>query len=385
MLTDLAFNLVKEGSEVSIICSSQSYDKSNSTYKKYEEINSVKVYRVKTTDFGRNWLPGRVIDYMSYFLGMVWLLFNTAQKGDIVVAKTDPPLTSALTYPIAKLKKAEHVNWVQDLFPEVAESLGIKLFPHFIARLLRRLRNWSFANSRVNVVIGERMKQRLLDQNIPTNSIVVIPNWANNDEIKPIEKQNNPLKVTWNLSDKFVVLYSGNMGRVHEFGTIIRAAETLKNRPEFVFLFIGGGPQKEYLQQEVKSKNLTNVILKPYQDYGQLSQSLSIGDVHLVSLRSAIEGYCVPSKYYGILAVGRPVIFIGDPSGEIGNIINNDESGMVIPEGNSDLLTDSIYSLAQDTLMLEKMAANASRSVNEKYNSGVSMKKWKDTLDSISV
>jgi glycosyltransferase involved in cell wall biosynthesis len=146
------------------------------------------------------------------------------------------------------------------------------------------------------------------------------------------------LRVEWRLQGKFVIGYSGNLGRAHEFKTILDAAQVLRDRPDIAFLFIGAGHQLAMIEAEAQKRGLTNISIRPFQPTWRLKQSLSVPDVHLVSLQAALEGLVVPSKFYGIAAVGRPTIFVGDPSGEIPAILAEAGCGAIAPIGDIDHL-----------------------------------------------
>jgi glycosyltransferase involved in cell wall biosynthesis len=161
----------------------------------------------------------------------------------------------------------------------------------------------------MNVVLGERMAARIRARGVDASKVRVISNWVDGEAITPLPAEINPTRVEWNLIGKFVVMYSGNMGRGHEFETILGAAAKLQADARFVFLFVGGGNQRGPLGIEVERLGITNIRFKPYQRREHLGLSLTVGDVHLISLRQELEGLIVPSKFYGILAAGRPVLF----------------------------------------------------------------------------
>jgi len=344
MLSDLAFGLTSqiEDKEIHIVTSQQRYDDASAKLPAYEQINQVHIHRVKTTQFGRQNLMGRAGDYLSFYFSAASKLFQLTKKGDTLVAKTDPPLISVIAAIIAKLKKAHLVNWLQDLFPEVAAELGIKLASGIIYKILKGIRNKTLQQAKMNVVIGELMAERLRKEGIADNKVTVIHNWADGEQIKPVPHDNNPLRKEWGLKGKFVVGYSGNLGRSHDFSTILAAAEVLKDNPEIIFLFIGGGAQLPDIKQHCEEKGLSNVMFKPYQPRENLDKSLSVSDVHLISLKPELEGLIVPSKFYGVLAAGRPVIFIGDNAGELAGIIKREQCGQCIEQNVSDQLVLAI-------------------------------------------
>ena len=377
MLSDLAFFLAGAGHEVYVVTSCQRYDDAAANLPRRARIDGVDVHRVRTTRFGRDNLVGRAADYATFYLAAGWRLWRIARAGDVVVAKTDPPLISVVAGIVARRRGARLVNWVQDVFPEVAEALGVRALSGPQAGLLRRLRNAAFRSAAANVVLSERMAAVVARAGAPAGRIRVIPNWADMEAIRPVAAANNPLRRDWELAGKFVVCYSGNMGRVHEFGTILDAAQLLSTREATIaFLFIGGGAQRGTIDDEVRRRGLANVQFRPYQDRAGLSFSLGVGDVHLVSQRPEVEGFVFPSKLYGILAAGRPLVFIGDREGEIGVMVERERIGVALRQGDAAGLADQLVRLAGDAALREAMGARARALLCERYDKRIAFKAW---------
>src|SRR5262249_16530540 len=168
----------------------------------------------------------------------------------------------------------------------------------------------------------------------------------------PIEPANNPLRAQWHLQDKFVVGYSGNLGRAHEFNTILLASEHFRNNPNIIFLFIGGGHRSGELVRRVKAQELSHKFrFLPYQHEEDLKYSLSVPDVHWISLRPELEGLLFPSKIYGIAAAGRPIIAVTAKNGEIAGLVRAFDCGIVVEPGNSALLVKVIDDLSNNSLV----------------------------------
>lgn len=379
MLSDLAFYLGRNGAEVTVVASRQLYDDPNAALSPEEVCGNVHIRRVWTSTFGRQRLITRVIDYLSFYLGTaLWLLVNLSHDC-CIVAKTDPPLISVVTALIAGLRGAVHLNWLQDLFPEVATALNVRMagnleFP------LRRLRNWSLRASRTNVVIGEKMREKLLDEGIFPGRIAVLHNWSDGDSIRPIPPEQNALRLEWGLRDKFVIGYSGNMGRGHDFGTLFEAARLLNDDPRIMFLLIGNGARRDEIAAQSAKCGLKNILFKPFQPRELLPQSLTAPDVHLVSLLPELEGLMVPSKFYGIAAAGRATIYIGDPDGEIGSILRDESCGLAVRSGDSHALARVLERLSRDMECVFHMGRNA-RSVFERtFDKKLALPAWKTVL-----
>ncbi|MFZ3014607.1 MAG: glycosyltransferase family 4 protein, partial [Nitrospira sp.] len=348
-----------------------------------ELIHGVHVHRVPTSRFGRTNLWGRAADYLTFYLGATVRLLRLVGQGDIVVAKTDPPMMSVPASWAVKLKRGVLVNWVQDLFPEVATSMDVYGL-RFAAPMLKRLRNQSLRSGRANVVLGEVMAERLREEGIPSDQITIIENWADGDAIQPVRRHDNPLLHEWGLDGKFVLGYSGNMGRVHEFKTMIDVAERLKVVDEIAFVFIGDGIARRWLESEAAGRGLKNVQFYPYQSADRLRWSLSVPDVHFVSLRPTLEGLIVPSKFYGIAAAGRPIIHIGDPDGEIARILDRERCGWSFCIGEVDALAACILRLFRHKIEVVDAGRCARRAFDRKYSREHALDSWRVLLKAAS-
>ncbi len=380
MLTDLALDLAEAGKTVEIVASRLRYDDPTAQLPHFEIIQGVSVHRVWTSRFGRGNLAGRAIDYLTFYATAAWKLWRRTNANTIVVVKTDPPLISIVAAPIVRLRGAKLVNWLQDIFPELASALGVRVIRGPLFGLLKWARNSSLRAAHMNVILGVRMEALVHSQGVPMAQIRVIPNWADGEAIKPVPREENLLRKTWNLQDKFVVGYSGNLGRAHEFDTILYAAEYLKNRRDIVFLFIGGGAQRGVVEQQANRLKLSTVQFQPYQSRKRLSESLSVADVHLLSLNPALEGLIVPSKFYGIAAAGRPTIFVGDPEGEISLALLESCCGSTVNVGKGIDLANIIVEFADDPTLCKRQGSNARVMFEKKFDRIIAMRAWTELL-----
>jgi len=411
ILSDLAFGLAERDETVIVITSRQTYENSAARLPAHEVINGVKVHRIWTTQFGRSNLLGRAIDYLTFYLSAAWTLLRQARRGDVVVAKTDPPMLSVVTAPISRVRGAQQINWLQDLFPEVAQALGVGrgAAGRLVYRVLISLRNWSLRVSACNVVLGERMRDRLRALGIPETQLMIISNWADGQLIRSVPHASNPLRSSWGFADRFVVAYSGNLGRAHEFETFLNAIELMEHQSDSIaeplsednpsteglelqvassshsitWLFIGSGALYQAFQTEVERRRLSNVVFKPYQPRQDLDKSLSAADVHLVSLKPELECLIVPSKFYGISAAGRPTVFIGDPDGEVARLVSRHECGVTVSQGDSKGLARVLRHLAQDPARCEEMGRKAERAFSAEYDKPTAVRSWTNLLQSL--
>ena len=380
MLSDLAFGLAKRGFSIHILSSRLRYDQPRANLTAFEIIDGVTVHRVWTTRFGRDRLAGRALDYLSFYLSSAWFLLKMLNRGDTVVAKTDPPLISIVAMAAAKVKRAHLINWLQDIFPEVATHLGNNPLPRSIDAIVRRLRDSTLRDADINTVLGERMSEFVERLGIPAAKICVIENWADSDAGIPGAAAECRLRAQLGLAGKFVVGYSGNLGRAHEFQTLLDAATLLGTDKDIAFLMIGGGVGMTALKMAVGQRGLSNFQFLPYQPRATLSDSMAAADVHWVSLLPTLEGLIVPSKLYGILAAGHPVIFIGDSDGEVARLIGPAKVGVTVAIGDAPELARQIVALKSDSGRRESMGRNGYRLYRDQFTPQRALTRWCEIL-----
>jgi colanic acid biosynthesis glycosyl transferase WcaI len=383
ILTDLAENLAASGIDVNVVCSRQLYENSRASLPAVQILNGVRVKRIWTTRFGRRSLPGRACDYASFYLSALAVLAGMVKRGDVVVAKTDPPMVSVVVSWAVRLRGAMLVNWLQDVFPEVLARLAPDLLPGWIYRMLLAVRNRSLRQARVNVVLGERMAQHIR-RFMAEPRVAVIPNWADGTLIVPRAAKHSELRQRLGLQSSFVVGYSGNLGRAHEYATVLEAARALEWETHIVFLFIGGGARFEQLRRDVEHLGLQNFRFLPHQPRAVLSDVLAAADVHLASLLPDMEGLIVPSKAYGVLAAARPLISIGDPAGELACLVNASGCGAAIRCGDAEALVNAILELEGDAGLCSELGQRARQVYEQQYSLASALCRWRELLVSVS-
>lgn len=380
MLTDLAEALVRSGVQVEVFCSRQLYGDAGAQLPWTEVLRGVRVRRLATSRFGRDSLLGRAIDYATFYFSAAFWLLALVRRGDVLIVKTDPPLLSLVGWLAVRCKGATLINWLQDLYPEVASRLALSPMPRAVEALIRAARDHSLATARINVVLGTRMREYLMERGIAAARISISENWADEGRLRPLAPSRSELRGKLGLSDEFVAAYSGNLGRAHDAATILEAACALDTDAGIVFLMVGGGAGMRSLEMQARARSLTNFRFAPYQPREALSDSLAAGNVHLVSLRPELEGLLVPSKLYGILAAGRPVVFIGDPEGELAQLIATMEVGVSVRNGDSVGLCRALRALRDDEARRVRMGIRARELFEERYTLSAAVARWRQVL-----
>ncbi len=360
ILTDLAEYLAGHGWEVEVVTSRLRYTDARVVLPAADLCNGVRVHRLWSTRFGRGRLVGRLSDYLTIYLSFAAWLLRHARAGQIVVMKTDPPLLSVLGWLFKDLQHYRLVAWCQDVFPEVAiAGLPPRRWLRPVYSLLRHARDLSLNGSECTAVLSEDMRQYLLRQGVRA-PIAKLPNWAVHAGAADAEEVAR-LRREWGLEGRFVVGYSGNLGRVHDWETVRDAIPLLADVPGLAFLFVGGGAGYEALRRALAGVRRPLVVFRPYQPRERLAASLAVPDIHWLSLRPEMTPFVFPSKLYGILAAGKPVIFVGDSRSELAAMVATNGCGFRVDCGDGATLQNILMRLTGDPQLMLRLQAAARR------------------------
>jgi glycosyltransferase involved in cell wall biosynthesis len=359
LMTELAESLVERGVCVTALAGRGRYN-GGEGLPRCEDYRGVRIERAWATSFGKRSGLGRLSDYFSFYVGASWRLLRSPRH-DIVMALTTPPLIGLIALVIGRLRGMRVVMLVQDVYPDIAVALGTLSSRNPVTVLLNYLSRSILRGADRIIVLGECMKERVVAKvgQDAAAKIDVIHNWADGAEIKPLGVEPNPFVGEHKLEGKFVVLFSGNLGRVNEFKTILSAALRLRDRDDIVFLFIGDGAKAFEIERYACENSLSNIRLLPYQPRGMLRYSLGAGHALLVTLADGLAGLSVPSKTYVSLASGRPVLFVGDSRSDVARLVRENGCGEVVEPGDARRLSEVIEAWASDRTMLERMGVKA--------------------------
>lgn len=275
---------------------------------------------------------------------MVRLL--SGPKPDVVVGLTTPPILGALAVLVGRLRGARSVYWAMDVHPDVAFALGILSRAGLAGRALSALSGWTVRSADLVVVLGETMAGLL--ERRGARRIAVVHNWADESTIRPLPVDESAYRAARGWGSRFVVLYSGNMGLAHDFDTVLAAAERLETRTDITFAFVGDGPRRKEVERAATARDLKNVEFHSAVPRLALGDGLAAGDIHLVTLRPEVPGLLVPSKIYGILAAGRPTLYVGPPVGEVHDIVVSAGCGTAVSNDDVEALASSIAGYVDD-------------------------------------
>jgi len=323
---------------------------------KRESFCGIEVLRVNNTTFEQSIFLGRILNYFSYFVLAFFASFFI-KKIDLVVTLTDPPIVVLLGLWVCRCKGVPLVISIRDLFPEAARGLqGVQ--NRLMDFILEKINQLCFSRATSLVALGKSMRSRLVEKGIQENKITIIPDWANTEEIFPIDKRNE-FSLRYGLADYFVVMYAGNIGVSCGLEFVMPVAEQLRSFEDIVFVFVGEGIMKKRLQNIAQQVKLENVRFFPYQRRALLPQVFSTADCFLLTLKNGLSGYSIPSKIYSILASGRPYIACVDNDSDISEITERFQCGVLCPSYDSSQLKDKIIYLYRQKDLRVKMGLNA--------------------------
>jgi colanic acid biosynthesis glycosyl transferase WcaI len=355
ILADLTIALTKSGWQVTVLTS-----RTISGSPERETRDGIQIERINTLPFTRSSHWQRALSYLSFYPLAFWRALRLPRT-DFVITMTDPPLLLLLGVLLKWCKGNRLIHWAQDLYPEVAQSLGVIGKTGIFARLLKTLSTWGLQHHDAIVCIGRCMRERLFARGIADELIETIPNWTDTEQVYSIAPEKNSFLRDHDLPAFPLVMYSGNLGLAHPFDAMLEAAQILADTmPAARIVFVGDGPQLPYVQAKVQQGNLGNVQFLPFQPRERLAESLSAATIHLASMHDNMVGLVVPSKVYGVLAAGRPCIFLGPENSEAARLIQENYCGTVLPSDiKGAVLAEKIVEWLRDPVRLAVAGANA--------------------------
>jgi glycosyltransferase involved in cell wall biosynthesis len=383
-LADLAESLAEKGHECHVLCSQSRYKPGEPRPPAHEVHRGVHIHRVPATSLGRRGTLARMTDYLSFYAGAV-VKALTLPKFDSVVTLTTPPIIGLIGSLLKTMRTSRHVYWSMDLHPDASLALGRMKPGRWFPRLMSWLSDAVYRRADSVVVLGPYMADRIALKGAAVERIATIPVWSRREEIYPMPRAVNPLRKSLGLGDRFVAMYSGNLGLAHTFDDFIAAARHLRDRDDIVFLFVGGGPRLKEVALAKERDQLTNIQILDYFPRGELHASLSLADVHLISMRPEMTGIVVPGKLYGVMASGRPAIFVGPQHCETADTIRDAEAGFTITPGNTTELIAALEMLTSDPDVGRGMGARARAAFLAEFERTLCCRQWNELIGELAV
>lgn len=354
---------------VSVLCVPPTYSERGARVPTRERYNGVDIRRCKATAFSKNITILRLINILSISLSIFTNLIFHIKRQDVVLVVTNPPTLPFLTALACRLRGSKYLLLVHDVYPEALVAAGMIREYGLVAKLGRWLTRELYSKSNRIIVLGRDMKQLVLKKMSNRNAerIAIIPNWADTEFITPRPKTRNTFLINLGLQDKFIVQYSGNMGRTHGLETIVETASLLRSQTNVHFLLCGSGAKMPWLQAVVAKEKLQNMTILPRQPRSELNDLLNAADVSIIALIPGMVGVSVPSRMYNILAAGKPIIAITELNSELALVIQEEKVGWIVPPGQCDVLAQIILTVRTNLEDLRIKGEKARAVAEKKY------------------
>lgn len=371
--------------DITVICVVPSYTgKIEEKYKKdkyyNEEINGIKVMRVRVPEFSKGNKKSRIKNLLTYFFRAVYATLKI-EKQDYIFTISQPPILGGILGVIGKWFKGEKLIYnIQDFNPEQTMAVGYSK-NKIILNVAMAVDKFSCKRADKVIVVGrdmqETLRNRFKNKKVPRN--VFINNWIDEKEIYPLPEDNEELvafKKKYDLYGKTVIMYSGNIGLYYDLENLIKVIGKFNGRDDVVFTFVGDGTKKQDIEDYVNEHKLSNVKFIPYQDKKDLIYSLNAGDVHWVVNAKGIKGVSVPSKLYGVMAAGKTVFGVLDEASEARLIIEETGCGYVVEPGDYDGVEEMLIRYINGRDTIEFMGSYSRGYLVENLAKDVSIRKY---------
>lgn len=391
ILAELAEGMI-DAFDITVICVVPSYsgviEEKYKTKRIYiEDYKGIKLVRVRVPEFTKSNKISRIKNLVAYFFNSLIATLKI-EKQDYIYTISQPPILGGVLGVLGKwIKGGKLIYNIQDFNPEQTIAVGYAK-NKLLLNTVMAVDKFSCKNSDKVIVVGrdmqETLKNRFNNKKVPSN--VFINNWINEKEIYPLE-QNHPkivaFKEKYNLKDKFIIMYSGNIGLYYDLENIIKVIGEFKDREDVVFAFIGDGTVKSKIEEYVSDNKLNNVTFIPYQDKANLIYSLNAADIHWVVNAKGIKGVSVPSKLYGVMAAGKPVLGVLDEGSEARLIVEECNCGVCIEPGNYKEISRNIEYILNNKELIKSLGQNGRKYLEVNLTKDVSINKYKDTILSL--
>ncbi len=383
LLADLAQKLVQKGHEVHVLCSRCAYGGGKKKYPAEQLINGVHIHRVAATGFGRGNTFGRLIDYVSFYILAV-LKALILPRMNICIALTTPPFIALCGLMLRSLKGTRLVLWAMDLYPEIAVAYGVIKKGSFLHNFLTHISRRIYRRASRIISLGEVMTEKLIEAGVEKEKIITVHNWVPGETVRSISSGNSVLRDKWNLNGHVILMYSGNLGLGHELDTVVRAIKQVGKDANLELLFVGSGKMRQSLVKLTDELDLDCVKFRPPVSLDNLSDSLAVADIHLVSQKPGTQGLIVPSKLYGILAAGRPILFIGPEDCEPATIVRKSKAGITTKPGDVNGVANALGKLTTDPQLRQTIGNNAKKYYKNNFGRDKSISQICTAIEAIS-
>jgi colanic acid biosynthesis glycosyl transferase WcaI len=371
LITELATDLAARGHRVTVVTGAPNYphgrvfDGYRNRLFASETLDGVRVIRTWSfiSPSKKNW--PRLFHYGTYsatsFYGGLF-----AGRPDVIMSYS-PPLPLGLSaWALSRIFRVPWALQIEDLYPDAAIAAGV-MTNRTIINFFLGMEKFIYRRAQRISVIAKSFRQTLLAKGIPSEKIVLIPIWADPNEIRPMDRQNS-FRRAHGLTGKFVLMYAGNIGLTSCLEDVLHAAEMLREQTDIQFVIVGEGVRKEALMTEAEARKLANVLFLPYQPREIFAEMLAAADLSLVTLNAGAALSSMPSKIFNVMASARPILAVTPPGSEIQQIVEEAACGWNVAPGSPEKLAEAIVEWKARESALIQMGQNGRACLEKNYS-----------------
>lgn len=337
--------------------------------------------RVWSTSYSRQQPWGRIVNYLTYVVGAT-VVGLAGPKPDVVVAATDPPVVGLAGLLISRLRRAPLVYCLWDIHPEVTLSAGI-MRPGLITRFTAWANRLSITGASAVAAPTASMGRTAADLGADPTRIHVLPLWEDTDLVRP-EPKDNPFSRRHGLVDRFVLMYSGNMGLTQGLERYLGLAARLSDLPDFQLVFVGDGAARVIVEARARALGGPGVLFLPYQSRDEMRWSLAAADVLLAPNLSGLTRFMLPSKVYTFMASARPFIAAIDPASDLADTIRRLDCGTVVAPDDLDALEREIRRLHARPDLRQAMGQRGRQAAEAEFSKRVGPMRYRHLVELVA-
>ena len=331
-----------------------------------------KIIRVGSFAYPRKNALYRSMNYLSY--AIIATIIALMTKSDFIVAMTDPPLSGFIGAITAKIKRKPFIHYIQDLHPEMAIASGM-VSNGFVIKIWEAIQRWVLQRADKIVVIGDDMRERLVNKGIDKGKLVVIRHGA--ATYRSVDPTDYELMKTIRDKFSFTFMHAGNIGYYGEWESIIEAIKRIENN-DIGFIFVGEGQNRQKIVEACKF--VKNIKLLPFQPREKVKAVINSGDIHIITIKKGLEGLVVPSKLYTILSAHKPILAICPESSDVAKIIKQFNCGLVADPESPDQIAEAMAIFYNNRKDLTPYCENA-KAAAEFYDQEEQLKTFKNEIE----
>lgn len=353
---------------------------------KDEAHHNVLIHRCSATALNKDILLFRLLNLLTISVSVFFNALRRIRKHDIVLVITNPPTLPLIASFVCKIRGAKMVLRLEDMYPEVLVAAQIIKANSAVAKIINVVQKSIYKQSDGILVLGRQMTELVHGKTgNGIEKIALITHWADCDEIRPLPRDRNALLSRLGILDKFVIQYSGNMGRTHDLESLIQCAKILHQQSGIHFLFVGSGAKESWLRKSVSELGLKNVTILSPLHRSELIMLLNACDMAIISFVKGMAGASVPSRMYNIMSAGKPILAVAEERSELARVISEENVGWVVPPGSPELIAQVILEAEANRMLLQEMSVKARQVAADKYAKPLIMRKHQDLMDTYHV